>query len=395
MVSAWRRAAQAREPALALAGIAGAAEIAAGRRPASGLGVLAPTSRVVEIRLGRASPLLLAWLAEPALAITRGGTSQSLADYRSRPDGDTIVLSRRDNAARPAALPAEIRIAEREPGVAIAAFRRGAADVVIGTGLDGLGAARGLGRGDALRLDPLFGSYGYALNSRRGPLADGRVRTALAWLVDRPAIGARLGLAALAPLERLVPVPGPAPPASVAWPAAGPARIAGARELLAAAGWSPARRLRLVLLLPPGSEHRRIAETVASAWRDAGIDLAIMPRNRAEIAGRVASGNFDLAVDETVTAVADPAVLLDRWRCARGRHCDAAADALLAAAAAAAPAERPLLLARAEAQLLTAPPLVPLVTPVGWALVARGVDGWVPNRTGRHPLGRLTATPRR
>jgi hypothetical protein len=48
-----------------------------------------------------------------------------------------------------------------------------------------------------------------------------------------------------------------------------------------------------------------------------------------------------------------------------------------------------VLLARAEAEWMAAPPLIPLFTPVRWALVSRQVDGWLPNRAGRHPLGRL------
>jgi peptide/nickel transport system substrate-binding protein len=69
-----------------------------------------------------------------------------------------------------------------------------------------------------------------------------------------------------------------------------------------------------------------------------------------------------------------------------------AADALLEKARVAPAIERPALLAAAEAQWLVAPPMVPLLTPLRWALVARKVEGWTANSASSHPLGRLTVT---
>ncbi|MFZ4111036.1 MAG: ABC transporter substrate-binding protein, partial [Polymorphobacter sp.] len=85
---------------------------------------------------------------------------------------------------------------------------------------------------------------------------------------------------------------------------------------------------------------------------------------------------------------------LARWRCGAGPHCNPAAVALLDAARTAPAAVRPALLARAEAEMLGGPPLIPLFTAIRWALVARDVDGWVPNRAASHPLARLVVTRR-
>ena len=114
----------------------------------------------------------------------------------------------------------------------------------------------------------------------------------------------------------------------------------------------------------------------------------------ASIADKVRRGAFDLALTEASLAVPDAAAFLARWRCDGGLVCNAAADALWSRARAAPVAERPALLAAAEAKWLEAPPMVPLLTPLRWALVSTRVDGWTANPSGRHPLTRLAVTGR-
>ncbi len=451
VVTALRRAATRRESAMAFSGLAGAPAVVAGRAPVTRLGVLAPIPRVVELRLEAASPLLLGWLAQPGLAITRAGKSPAtlvagkspatLAAYDASGPVENRRLTRRGLIAAPDQRPAEISVTTTaNSAAAVTAFARGDTDIVIGEGLAGLGDARTGARPDALRIDPLWGVYGYVTNGLRGPLADPRVRLALALAVDRRALAGRFGINAMVPVEGLLPpslmagVARPARMAGVARPAGdgatrstptpdqgngGPAAATGdaaatatptgadwmrfditarraeAQRLLAAAGWSAARPLRLVLLLPPGRDHRSVAESVAAEWAQLGVGLAVSEIGVADIERLVARGEFDLALTEASLPVADAAALLARWRCRAGPHCNAAADALLDAALRAPPEARDALLARAEAALLAGPPMIPLFTSIRWALVARGVGGWVPNRAASHPLARLTVTRRR
>ncbi len=393
VVAAFRRAALRRDPAVRHAGFAGADAVAAGTAPVSRLGVLAPIARVVEIRLAAASPLLLGWLADPGLAVTRPGAAGSLAPYEAHGAAKRLVLTRRSMTMQPDARPAEIILASTDDAAAaVAAFARGTTDVVIGDGLAGLGEARITARADALRIDPLSGVYGYAINSRREALADPRVRDALAMAVDRTALVAGFGLAAIAPVETLLPPDlDPLGPTLPAWRGLAMAdRRAAAQRLMLAAGWSPARPLRLVLLSPPGREHQRIAEAIAAGWAALGVTLTIAVTEPADIARRVARGDFDLAVSEHSLATPDAGALLSAWRCGAGPGCDPVADAALDAAAAADPLARPALLADAEARLMQGPPLVPLFGAVRWALVGRNVDGWTSNAAGSHPLARLT-----
>ena len=268
----------------------------------------------------------------------------------------------------------------------------------MGEGLAGLGEARTVGRADTLRLDPAWGYYGYVANSKKGPLADPAVRRALAMALDRAGLIARFGIAAIAPADGLLPRDEPAiaaagetlPAAATDWLSTVTAdRVAQAQRLMAAAGYSAAKPLRLVVLLPPGRDHRSVADIVGSEWRAIGVELVASELPASAIAARVSRGNFDLALTEAALPEPDAAAALARWRCAAGPHCNPAADALLDAASTASASERHALLASAEAELLKGPPMIPLFTAVRWALVARTIDGWVPNRASSHPLGRL------
>jgi oligopeptide transport system substrate-binding protein len=433
VVAAYRRAAARREPAIANSGLAGAQAIIDGRAPVSRLGVLAPISRVVEMRLEAASPLLLGWLAEPGLGITRTGKTPAtlpatLAAYDADGPMEKRRLKRRSMTAAPDSRPAEIILTTTsDSAAAVTAFTHGDTDIVMGEGLTGLGNARAGARPDALRIDPVWGIYGYVANSMRGPLASPEVRRALAMAVDRASLTQRFGIAAIAPAEGLLPpstgagaahgtpdsdgdadgsvvVVTPQPDAAAALAApAGPdwlrmdmtARRAEAQRLLAAAGWNSGHPLRLVLLLPPGRDHRSVAELVAADWAEIGVGLAVSEVGTRDIEARLARGAFDLALTEASLPVADGAALLARWRCGGGLHCNAAADAWLDAARLAPPAARDALLAHSEAVMMTGPPMIPLFTPIRWTLVARNVDGWVPNRAASHPLARLSVAGQR
>ncbi len=478
VVAGFRRTARVREAAahFRLAGIAGAEMVAAGK-PVSALGVGAPTARVVEIKLEAPSPLLLDWLAEPDAGVMgKGRTPPTLARYvEDEAEKTALVLRRREMAESEEALPAEVRIETMAAAeTAVAAFRAGQVDIVVGEGLAGLNEARlAAGRREVLRIDPLLAVYGWRTNALKGPLADAGLRRALADVVDRQALISRFGIAAIQPEagllpERLRPEIGPEPELFLeseaerqAGVAAGLRRAAGAvggvvggavggavgvvggavdvvgnvvgsaanvltgggsmdadalavrraeaQALVMAARLAAAGRtakaggdageaqpdaalppLRLTLLMPPGREHRTIAERVAADWRPLGVEVKVRVADRAARAKLVKAGDFDLVVDETATRVMDPAALLDRFRCGAGPHCNRAADELLDAAAAAPPATRGRLLASAELALLAGPPMIGLFTPVRWALVSTQVTGWVPNARGVHPLGRIT-----
>ena len=162
---------------------------------------------------------------------------------------------------------------------AIAGFAAGKSDIVIGDGLAGLGEARAVPPRDALRLDPLWGVYGYRANVRTGPLAEPGHPPRASLAVDRPALVGSFGLAAIEAAPGLVPpslgLVGPAGRAAAlpiaspgvtgrrrpmrgccpAFPCGAPSRRPLPKPpagLLAADGWTAENPLRLVLLVPRG-----------------------------------------------------------------------------------------------------------------------------------------------
>lgn len=425
VVAAFRRAGVRREPVLAQAGIAGAEAVLDKRLPATKLGVLAPISRVVELRLESTSPLLLGWLTAPELGVTSPDPEVTLAAYRASGVASRQLLKRLRKEASPEARPAEIVIdSNKDARAAVTAFARGETDIVMSEGLAGLGEARTVARGGTLQIDPLWGVYGYRANSRKGPTADPRVRLALAMAIDRERLATAMGVAGIAPAESLLPpslggAPSPearrrpglaraagalraatgrgaaggagGEPTEDDWGAMdGEARLVRARVLLAAAGFDAERPLRLVLLLPPGRDHRGVAELVAADWSRIGVQLVVTEVSAAIHQRLVTRGNYELAVTEASVPVPDAAALLAKWRCGPASgYCNPEADALLDAARRLPATGRPPLLADAEAAMMTAPPMIPLLTPIRWALVGRHVEGWTPNPAASHPVARL------
>jgi ABC-type transport system substrate-binding protein len=383
VVASFRRAARppAPEPGFRLAGITAAADAARGR-PAATLGVLAPTSRVVELRLDAPAPQLLDWLAEPGLSVRRRD-KPTLSRYdrapETKPPAATpdappppLVLTRRADTESADARPSSVTLrATRNSASAVADFRRGAADIVVGEGLAGLLEARVQGRRDELRLDRLHGVYGWRINAQTGALADPALRRLLAESIDRAAIARSFGLAAIQPEAGLLPASlraaaapadlsqsdeasksppdeasetppasapresenqaPPSPPLSAlgsvaeTLPEVGRAIVAEAVAAAsgdaapaadaAEAGVAPGMPLlTLRLLVPPGREHAQVAQRVAAGWRPLGVQIVLVEADAATRASLIARGDFDLAVDETSLPVPDAAALLDRFR---------------------------------------------------------------------------------
>lgn len=340
----------------------------------------APIARVVELAPRPATPHLLDWLAEPALAVRDRRGRAFPGPYATKRDGAGWQLERRSEIEQPAARAGRISITPQPVAAAIADFAAGHRAVVLGAGLAGLGAVRASGQGRAIRVEAVNGVIGLSLNPR-GPLADARLRRAVALAADGSPLANRMALAALVPQNRLWP---DLPPADDDRSRPAADRRALATALLAEAGHGPDQPLRLRLALPPGPEWRQLGEALATSLAPIGINVATAPPQSA-----------DLTLTELVAEVPDALAHLARWRCGRARPCNPAADRLLADAARAGsdPARRRQLAAAAEAQYMADPVFVPLLRPVRWALVGDRLTGFQANALGRHPLGRIAVAP--
>ena len=379
-----------------------------GRMRPSELGVRALTDTVVEISLEEPRPAFLALLAEPSVAIVRqvrrDGRSVllGLGPYRITSQNDQhLTLAANESPLMPEK-PGYNRIdftAVSDPLVGVQRFREGAADLVVGGSIGGLAEAKTLPAPAVARFEPVFGVYGYVAQTRKGPLADVRLRRALAMTIDRQGLAKQMfGLPGMTPVESLVPqgfssYGDPATPGWASWPL--DQRLTEARRLVAEAGYGPDKPLPISVLLPPAPEHQQVLDAVAASWRELGIEVSAKIAEPRVYLETVSRGEFDLALRPILISIDQPQVFLAPFTCNApdnaGGFCIPEADQLMQDAGKAdAPAMRAGLMKEAEQLMVEEAPLIPLFTPVRWSLVREGVEGWVDNPLGRHPLSSLS-----
>lgn len=400
-VAAWRRLvdpATGAQYADVLKPVAGAAAIIAGRAPPATLGVAAPDAQTLEVTLVAPTPYFPAlaahWSTFPtyrAVAPAAPGATVSNGAYRLTEwvVGSHVAARRNRHYWNDAATRIEavryLHIADANDEYA--RYRGGALDATYTLPQQPL-ARLVAAHGAELRRGPQLGVYYYGFNLARPALGNAPgLRQALAMSIDRERLTAAVtGLGEL-PAYSWVP-PGVADYGAqrFAWAAETPAeRLAEARRLYAAAGYSGARPLRLELRFASGATHERIAIAVAAMWHEAlGVEtrlvgeefkslLQTISRGEAEVFQASWIGDYNDAWTFAEALGGDFGINLPRYR-------SAAYDRLLAGAAAASdPAARRAALEAAERQLLADTPLVPLYFYVDKHLVAPRVHGWTDN----------------
>jgi ABC-type transport system substrate-binding protein len=375
--------------------------------------VSAPLPDVVEIRLSTPQPEILELLATPALAVRRSGTRETAGPFligtapesaqapAEEPKPTHLVRNPDFHAAAAVALEAaDIRAVEAE--AAIRRFNRGATDLVVGGGLDGLGTARVTAKREALLLEQPRAALLLLVNLRRPPLGDQRIRRALMLGVDRTSLGQRVfGSQAARAVPGLSPanIAGYTPP-EAAWagqPFVG--RQEDARRLLAEAGIdSLAKPLTLTVAIGTSDAEARLLELVARDYAALGITLRLERRDPADHRRAIATGAFDLALIRRETPIDSPIPFLTPFQCSRNRHgvCMPEADRLLADSwKAPTRGERLAALAAAERLWAEDGAAIGLVQPLGWSLVSRRVTGFAANPSGSHSLSHLAIQQRR
>ncbi len=254
------------------------------------------------------------------------------------------------------------------------AFRAGQLDVTMAvpyTKLPGYTAP-----GSPLQHSALHETRYLAFNTTRGPLADARVRRALALAVDRDALVNRVLQGGLTAAYHFVPpgLGGHVPTAQLREDAA------EARRLLAAAGFPGGAgfpRLELT-----GWSQTVVLEAVQAMWKkELGVDIHIAVREARVHLASLRQGTYDIGFMTAIPDVADPANLLAELRSDSAANLsqwrDPTFDALLAAAEAApTAAERQTRLAAAEAHVTAECPVAPLYYNARNYLMSPAVQGW-------------------
>jgi oligopeptide transport system substrate-binding protein len=154
-----------------------------------------------------------------------------------------------------------------------------------------------------LRRQPLHETRYLALNTRRGPLADVRVRQALALALDRQALVANVLKGGQQPTADLIPAGLGGLPPNASLPVT--ADPVAARRLLAEAGFPEGRdfpRLEFSTWT-----NTPVLEAIQQMWQqNLGITAAITLREGRAHLGALAAGDFDLALMPLIPDYDDP-----------------------------------------------------------------------------------------
>lgn len=363
--------------------------------------IVAMTDRVIEIRLRAPRPNLLHLLAQPELALIREGVGSGPFSLREPDEGDEgDEAGAGKDAVR---LGRQLRGIDGEPGEreqvslialpaaeAIAAFRAGRADLVLGGTIADLASAgrASLERG-VLRFDPAGGLFGLVPTSVDGPLAEPGVRRLLSRAIDRDALIAALGVPGLGPRATVLEggLDGLVDPPQPDWLAQPIAERRPGLQQEAQRLFGEAERPRLAVALPAGAGGDAIFARLFADWGAIGIGV-----ERAEPGKR-----GDLMLVDAVAPSSSPAWYLRQFRCAVAALCLQEADELLdTARGAPVAAQRAALFAQAAALIEEAQLFVPLTAPIRWSLVGDRAPGFLENRFARHSLAGISrrASPR-
>jgi peptide/nickel transport system substrate-binding protein len=343
------------------------------------------TDEVLEISLKAPRPNFLQLLAQPEMAIVRGGAGSG--PFAAAPSGGAFLLTapRRDEEDEAAATtPVLLR---GEPAtMAVARFEAGESQLVLGGTFGDLAIARAadVPRG-SLVFDPVAGLFGLSFGpAGAGPLARPEVRQALAMAIDRPTLVAALGVPGLQPRETLLPagIEGLAEPAAPAWTASPlPARRAAAARVLAPI--LKGRRLHILVAMPEGPGWRLVFAFLRRDWATIGVDAARVGANEAA----------DLHFIDEVAPISLASWYLRHFSCDSSAVCDPVADQAMEAARLAPDQDkRREQLSSADRTLAATAPFIPLAAPVRWSLAGNRLAGFRPNVFGRHPAGELVAS---
>lgn len=241
---------------------------------------------------------------------------------------------------------------------------------------------------DQMRFDTYLGVYYYLINTERGPLADKRVRQALAYSIDREALTQHVLKAGQKPAYHFTPPNVAGYTARARFPY-DPER---ARELLAEAGFPNGEGFpKFELLFNTSESHRTIAVAIQQMWKEElGIDINLYNQEwKVYLATRKAR-EFDIVRAAWIGDYVDPNTFLSLKTSDNGNNHtnwgNDQFDALIKDAAKTLnPEERLELFQRAEDILVEEMPVIPIYFYVRSTLIDEAVQGWYPNILDYHP----------
>jgi len=342
--------------------------------------IVAMTDRVIEISLTAPRPDLLSLLAQPQMAILRGG--EGTGPFKAAAaSGGVLRLTREMASSDDEATTREQLLLGGAPAAgAIREFAAANVDLVVGGTFADLPLTSQvkLPR-DSLRFDPASGLFGLVPTRAGGALDKPEVRRLLSEAIDRDSFVAAIGVPGLAPRATLLEpgLDGIAPPTAPAWAATTyPTRVAAlqaqAKRLFGKTAMPP-----IFVQMPDGPGADLLFAQLQRNWGALGFTVE-----------RTASAaTADFALFDEVAPSTSPAWFVRHFRCALVAVCDTNADQLMDGARdTPVPAQRYALLGQAAALIDSGQLFLPIAAPVRWSLVSARIENFAGNRYARHTL---------
>lgn len=251
--------------------------------------------------------------------------------------------------------------------------------------------------GSGFRVAPYLGTYYFAFNTKKGPLADARVRQALAMVVDREFLAEEIWGGTMLPAYSFVP-PGidnyEGGPAYVAWKDLSPIdREEAAIRLMQAAGFGPGGKpLTLEIRYNTSENHKKTSVALVDMWKPLNVEVKLFNTDvKTHYAHLREKGDFDIARAGWIADYSDPQNFLfllqsDNPGFNYANYENTEFDALIRAAAWETDLKkRADILKKAEEIFLRDLPLLPLLYYSSKNLVSDRLVGWQNNILDVHP----------
>ena len=384
--------------------IANASDIIAGRKTAVTLGVSAPDPHTVLIELSRPAPYLPGLLAHPSTCPVHRPTLARFGAEFSKPansvsngafvlrewsQGSSVLLVRNPYYWNNAATHVDgVRfIAFNDPGSEYMRYRAGelhTTAVVPPSQFEQIRAERP----KELHIGPQLGVYFYGFIMDREPFrSHPGLRRALSLAIDRERLVATVTKLGELPAYGWVP-PGTWNYGSQSFDYAVlpmPKKLAEARQLYAAAGYSAAKPLQFELRYNTGELHSRLAVAIAGMWKASlGAQARLVAVEIKALEQDISARQMDMFRLAWIGDYNDPYTFLQYLKTGYGinlphYHSDDYDQLLTKAAAEAEVALRRATLESAERLMLADHPVIPLYFYVNKHLVSPRVSGWYDN----------------
>lgn len=402
-VYSFRRIANPRSAATALAVnvdlIRNGAAIFRGRMEPEALGVTALDEHTVRIELEHPAPHFLSIISMAAFAPVPRHVIEQHGRSWTRPgvmvsNGPFVLAAWQPNdflrieknplfhAAETVQLDAVVYRAVIDLNSGLRQFQAGALDTLTNFPPEKIELLRDKMPG-AARFSPSLGLVAYLINHRLPKFQDPRVRAALSLAIDRQIVTERVVRSGDQPAYGLVPsgIPGYFPAIEPPALTTQAARIAAARQLLAAAGYSAERPLEVELMYHNSEEHKKVAIAAAAMWRAIGVKTVLRSADRQVVDASARNGQFEIVRLALFAGFVDPSGFFNAVRVGSPVNGSGYASQRLEqfldqAAAAADAAQRAQLLRDAERVAVEDHALIPLYFLMSRRLVARRVQGW-------------------